>query len=563
MRELPPPDPGSPDDRSATRYLGWLVRQAWVSVSAAVFFAVVWMVCQAFTPAVIGKAIDAGLAHHDGGQLLIWSMVLFVVGLVQAGAGLLRHRRAVYNWLASAYRTVQVAVRQAGWLGVALPRRLDAGEVVAIGTADITHIGNAVDITARGVGSVVAVVTVTTILLVTSVPLGLVVVLGIPLLMAVVSVLIRPLHHRQQAYREQQGRLTGRATDMVGGLRVLRGVGGEPVMSQRYRAESQTLRAAGVRVARVEALLHAAQVLLPGTFLVLVTWLGARFAISGKITVGQLVSFYGYAAFLVSPLRQLTETIDKLIRGHVSSRRVVSMLRVRTDLPGPARPLPMPERGELVDPVSGVVVRPGLVTAIAAAVPADAVAVADRLGRYTASGAGTTLGGVPLKDLDPAAVRARIVVADNDARLFSGSLRDDLDPEATGRVAVALEAASATDVVAALPDGLDSEVAERGRSFSGGQQQRLRLVRALVADPEILVLVEPTSAVDAHTEARIADRLATARAGRTTVVCSTSPLVLDRADHVVYVEDGTVVAEGTHRELLDSSFAYARTVLRE
>jgi ABC-type multidrug transport system fused ATPase/permease subunit len=223
----------------------------------------------------------------------------------------------------------------------------------------------------------------------------------------------------------------------------------------------------------------------------------------------------------------------------------------------------VPERGELADPLSGVVIRPGLVTAIAAALPADAVTIADRLGRYTAAGAGTTLAGVPLKDLDLAAVRERILVADNDARLFSGPLRDDLDPEATGRVGVALEAASAADVVEALPDGLDSEVAERGRSFSGGQQQRLRLVRALVADPEILVLVEPTSAVDAHTEARIADRLGAARAGRTTVVCSTSPLVLDRADHVVYVEDGTVVAEGTHRELLDSSLAYARTVLRE
>ena len=563
MRDLPPPDPGSPDDRSATRYLGWLARQAWVSVSAAIFFAVVWMVCQAFTPAVIGKAIDAGLAHHDGGELLTWSIVLFVVGLVQAGAGLLRHRRAVYNWLSSAYRTVQVAVRQAGRLGVALPRRLDAGEVVAIGTADIGHIGNAIDILARGVGSVVAVITVTAILLVTSVPLGLVVVLGIPLLMAVVSLLIRPLHHRQQAYREQQGRLTGRATDMVGGLRVLRGVGGEPVMSQRYRAESQTLRAAGLRVARVEALLNAAQVLLPGIFLVLVTWLGARFAISGQITVGQLVSFYGYAAFLVSPLRQLTETIDKLTRGHVSGRRVVTMLRVRTDLPDPPRPAPVPERGDLADPLSGVVVRPGLVTAIAAAVPADAVTIADRLGRYSESGAGTTLAGVPLEDVPLSVVRERILVADNDARLFSGPLCQDLDPDASGRVAVALEAASAADVVEALPDGLDSEVAERGRSFSGGQQQRLRLVRALVADPEILVLVEPTSAVDAHTEARIADRLGAARKGRTTVVCSTSPLVLDRADHVIYVEDGMVVAEGTHRELLDSSFAYARTVLRE
>ncbi|MFI5935666.1 ABC transporter ATP-binding protein [Actinoplanes sp. NPDC051494] len=563
MRDLPPADPGTPDDRSATRYLGWLARRTWPSVSAAVLFAILWMVCQAVVPAVVGKAIDAGLTQHNRGDLLFWSLVLLGVGAVQALAGVLRHRRAVFNWLSAAFRTIQLSIRQSGRLGVAMPRRLDAGEVVAIGTADISHIGNAIDITARGTGAVVAVLTVTTILLFTSVPLGLVVVLGIPLLTAVVSLLIRPLHHRQQEYREKQGRLTGRATDLVGGLRVLRGVGGEPVMSRHYRQGSQELRDAGVRVARVEALLDGAQVLVPGIFLVLVTWLGARFALSGRITVGQLVSFYGYAAFLVSPLRQLTETIDKLTRGHVSGRRVVDMLRVQSDLPESPRPRPVPAGGDLVDPVSGVTVRSGCVTAIAAALPADAVAIADRLGRYTSDGDGTLLDGVPLKDLDLSALRERIMVADNDARLFSGPLHDDLDPDRTGRTPAALEAASARDVIEELPDGLDSEVAERGRSFSGGQQQRLRLARALVADPEILVLVEPTSAVDAHTEARIAGRLGTARQGRTTVVCSTSPLVLDRADHVVYVEDGLAVAQGTHRELLDGSLAYARTVLRE
>jgi ABC-type multidrug transport system fused ATPase/permease subunit len=521
--------------------------------------AVVWMVCQAVVPAVIGRAIDAGITARNGRDLLFWSLTLLGVGILQAIAGISRHRFAVTNWLSAAYRTVQVTVRQSNRLGSTLPRRLDAGEVVAIGTSDVSHVGGAVDITARGTGSLVAVITVTVILLRTSLPLGLVVVLGVPLLMAVVGLLIKPLHLRQAAYREQQGKLTGRAADLVSGLRVLRGVGGEPMMSQRYRTQSQALRSAGVRTARVEALLEAAQVLLPGAFLVLVTWLGARFAAAGEITVGQLVAFYGYAAFLVSPLRQLTEAIDKLTRGHVSARRVLRMLHAETDLPDPATPVKT-AAGDLSDPASGVIVHPGRLTAIAAADPADAVAITDRLGRYAE---GATLGGTPLRELSLATVRERILVADNDARLFSGPLRADLDPQGTGRVADALDVSSATDIVDALPEGLDSLVAERGRSFSGGQQQRLRLVRALVADPEFLVLVEPTSAVDAHTEARIAARLGDARAGRTTLVCSTSPLVLDRADHVLFVEAGRVVAEGTHGELVRSSPGYASTVLRE
>jgi ABC-type multidrug transport system fused ATPase/permease subunit len=339
MRELPVADPGVPDDRSATGYLGWLVRNSRPSVTAAVLLAVLWMICQAVVPAIVGRAIDAGVAARDPAALRAWGLALFGVGVLQAVSGIVRHRFAVTNYLAAAYRTVQVAVRQANRLGSTLPRRLDAGEVVAIGTSDVSHIGGAVDITACGTGAAVAVVTVTVILLAISVPLGLVVVIGVPVLMAVVGLLIRPLHRRRAAYREQQGKLTGRAADLVTGLRVLRGVGGEPVVSARYRADSQALRAAGVRTARVEALLEAAQILLPGAFLALVTWLGARFALSGRITVGRLVSFYGYCAFLVAPLRQFTEAIDKLTRGHVASRRVVRMLRESTDLPDPRDPV--------------------------------------------------------------------------------------------------------------------------------------------------------------------------------------------------------------------------------
>ncbi|WP_127499737.1 ABC transporter transmembrane domain-containing protein [Actinoplanes solisilvae] len=560
MRNLPGPDPGTPDKRSAVAYLRWLVRRYWRSVYAAIAFAVLWMLGQAFVPAIVGRAIDAATAHnrHD---LLMWSLVLLAAGVGQAVSGVLRHRFAVVNFLGGMFTTVQVTVRQAGRLGSALSRRLDTGEFVAIGTSDIRQIGSAIDITARGTGSLVAVVTVSVILLTASVPLGLVVVLGVPLLMAIVGLLIRPLHRLQHASREQQGLLTGRAADLVGGLRVLRGVGGEAVMGARYREESQRLRVAGVRTARVESLLEAAQVLLPGVFLVLVTWLGAHFALDGRITVGQLVSFYAYAAFLVTPLRQLTEAIDKLTRGHVSARRVVEMLRSETDLPDPADPVPAERfHGELADPASGVTVRPGELTAIVAAVPAEAAAIADRLGRYAE---GATVDGIALGAFELAAVRERVLVADNDARLFTGPMRADLDPHDRGGLAAALHTAAATDIVEALPGGLDSEVAERGRTFSGGQQQRLRLVRALIADPGTLILIEPTSAVDAHTEARVADRLAEARAGRTTVICTSSPLVLDRTDRVLFVEHGRVVADGTHRDLLACEPAYARTVLRE
>lgn len=568
MRSLPVADPGIPDHRSPMRYLWWLARVQARTIVAGIVLGIIWMVSQAFMPAAIGRAIDRGIAARDPRQLTLWAGVLLGLGITQAVAGIMRHRFAVFNWLSAAYRTVQVIIRKANDLGSSLPKRLSTGEIVSIGTSDISHIGHALDITARGAGAIVAIVVVAVILLNASVPLGLIVVIGVPVLVAVVSLLIRPLHHRQQAYRDQQGALTTRAGDIVTGLRVLRGVGGEATFTERYRVHSQELRTAGVRVARVESLLEAAQVLLPGIFVVLVTWIGARFAVRGEITPGQLVAFYGYAVFLVFPLRTLTEAVDKITRAHVSAKRVVRVLSFDNELIDPMTPAATPSTdGELVDAESGVVIRPGRVTAIAAAEPRDAVAIADRLGRYTDGP--VTLSEVPLARLCRATVRELILVADNDARLFTGPLRAEL---AAGRLRgatpddsvllTALEAASATDIIEGLEAGLDTLVAERGREFSGGQQQRLRLARALIADLPILVLVEPTSAVDAHTEARIAKRLGPARAGRTTVVTTTSPLMLDRADHVIYVEDGKVLAEGTHRALLASEPSYAATVTR-
>ena len=174
-----------------------------------------------------------------------------------------------------------------------------------------------------------------------------------------------------------------------------------------------------------------------------------------------------------------------------------------------------------------------------------------------------TLGGVPLTALPRADVRRRIVVSDTGSTLFSGRLGDRLDVSGTGAVHDALATASTEDILEALADGMDTVVAERGRTFSGGQRQRLVLARALAADPEILVLVEPTSAVDAHTEARIAARLRDHRAGRTTVVVSSSPLVLDAVDEVAFLSDGRVAAVGTYGDLLGSRPDFRAVVTRE
>jgi len=565
MRELPLGHPGTPDLRSPARFLLWVARGQLGTLAIGILYGVVWMGTLAVVPALVGRAIDQGVAEGDRAALVRGSALVMAAGLVTAVAGILRHRAAVVNWLTASYRVQQLLVRQAVRLGGSLPRRVPTGEVAAVGSHDAERIGSAMEVLgSRLAGALVSFAVVAALLLRTSTTLGMLVVAGVPLLSAGVGPLLRPLHRRRARHRELVGQLTTVGADTVSGLRVLRGIGGEAVFSSRYAAASQEVRAAGLAVAKVQSLLDAAEVALPGIFVVAVTWLGARLAVAGQVSVGELIAFYGYAAFLVLPVRTVTEAADKFTRALVGARRAVEVLALQPELVSGSSAEEPPVGAALADGQSGLVVEAGQLTAVVAGVPEEAAAIADRLGRF-ADGDEVRLGGVALRDLPLEVVRRRVLVSEHDPRLFTGCLGDELDPTGAAtpeRVLAAVDTASAGDVLEALPDGLDSEVAERGRSFSGGQRQRLVLARALVADPEVLVLVEPTSAVDAHTEARIADGLAMARPGRATVVCTTSPLLLDRADKVALVAGGRVVAEGTHRDLLDTEPRYRAVVTR-
>ncbi|GAB3654477.1 ABC transporter ATP-binding protein [Nocardioides korecus] len=580
VRALPLAHPGTPDHRSPARFLWWLARGQVRTLLPAMLLGSIWMTSQAVMPAVIGRAIDRGVAARDGRALLAYAGLMLLVGLVQATSGIARHRFAVTNWLVAAYRTVQLVARQSVRLGATLPRRASVGEVVAIGTTDLSHLGQVMDVSARFVGAIVSFVVVAVLLLRTSLTLGLVVLVGVPVLMLLVGPLLRPLQRRSDAQRGLMGELSTTAADIVGGLRVLRGIGGEDVFLARYRVRSQQARTAGVAVARLQSLLDALQVFLPGVFVVVVVWLGAREAVQGLITPGELVAFYGYSAFLMIPLRTVTEFANRLIRGLVSARRVCRVMALEPDHADPAEVAASPPEGsDLVDLRSGLHVAAGRFVALVCDRPDDAAGLADRLGLIAAQADDEVLlGGVPLSALPQEEVRRRVVVSDTGATLFSGRLRDRLDTrgagdpardttgdpahDTTGALTDALRTASAEDVLEGLRDGLDSVLAERGRTLSGGQRQRLVLVRALTLDPEVLVLVEPTSAVDAHTEARIAARLREHRAGRTTVVVTSSPLVLDSADEVALLVDGRVATTGTHAELLGDA-AYRAVVTRE
>ncbi|MFD7388986.1 ABC transporter ATP-binding protein [Streptomyces sp. NPDC059852] len=556
-------DPGEPDRRGGWRYLGWLVRRQLARSAVGALISSVWMVLLAATPYLLSRAVDDGLASGDRRALWGWTAALFVVGVFNAWLSIMRHRTMTRVRMDANFRTVKVLVDHAVRLGAALPRRIGAGEVVTIGVGDVQTISTSLTVVGPGVGAVVAYLVVAGLLVSVSVPIAVVVLLGMPLIGVLVGPLLGRLQGTETEYRELQGVLTARITDLAGGLRVLNGLGGKDLVADAFRRDSQRLRAQGYRVGAVTSWVQALGVGLPTLFLAVVTWLAARLAAQGAITVGELVSVYGYVAVLVGPVAFFIECGYQVSRGVVAARRVVRFLRLEPMEDTGTRDAPA-EPAPLYDPESGVRVLPGRLTALAGARPADAAAVVDRLGRLAPSAA--TWGGVPLAEIPAARLRERVLVADHEADLFAGPLRElvsghtDRDEAAIAR---ALRTAVAEDVVRGLPDGLDSPVDAQGRNLSGGQRQRIRLVRALLADPEVLLAAEPTSALDAHTEARVAERLRADRAGRTTVVTTTSPLVLDRADVVHYLVDGKVAATGTHRGLLEYEPGYRSLVARD
>ncbi|EAP97304.1 putative ABC transporter transmembrane protein [Janibacter sp. HTCC2649] len=563
-----PDDATPPTD--ADRLLLWIVRRQWRTVAAGAAFGIPWMLSIALVPAAIGKAIDDGLVARDGRALLLWAGVIFGMGLLSAATTNLRHWFAVSNWLFAAFRAAIVTERAVRRAGPALTRDKPAGEVLTAFANDFWKLGMVFDVSARFAGAIVSFIVVSIILLQGSLLLGLVMLIGGPLLLASLSFVMRPLQKRQAAQREESGQLTALGADTVTGLRVLRGVGGEENFLHRYAAQSGRVRDAGVRLSGVQALLDAAQVLLPGLFVVVVTGLGAHLAVAGEISPGQLVAFYGYTAFLTMPLRTATEFVNKLITSRVMAGRLVSILAAQPDHPQTTQRVQLGTNGgarELVDPISGVRIEQGRLTAIVSARPEETAEIAARLGRTVPGRHGVTWGDLAIDDLPIDDVRRSIVVSQSDPHLFSGPVRRELGADSTpgaddDALLAALHTADASDAVDSIDGGLDGELEERGRSLSGGQRQRLALARALLRDPEVLVLVEPTSAVDAHTEARIAERIPKHRNGSTTVVVTASPLLLDRADTVLVVEDGVVTTHGTHHDLVRNNPAYRRIVLR-
>ncbi|MEV5849080.1 ABC transporter ATP-binding protein [Streptomyces sp. NPDC051985] len=572
IQDLPYSDPGVPDARSGPRFLWWLGRNQLGGQFTSLAWGLLHFVSVCALPFCVGLAVQA-VVDRSGTRLALTGGLLVVCGTAIAVGDTFLHRTAVTNWITAAARVQQLLARKAALLGSALTRRVAAGEVVAVSTGDVEKIGWFVEAVSRFTAAAVTVVVVAVALLLYQPALGWMVAAGLPLVALAVLPLLPRATRRADFQRTKAGRATELASDTVAGLRVLRGIGGEDLFLDRYRRASQEVRRAAVRSARMWSLISAIQVLVPGLLLIAVVWRGVQLAREGRVTVGELVTVYSAVMMLNYPLQHFTEIAMAYSFSRPSAKRAARVLSLeRATDTGGSRADAVPD-GDLYDPATGLLAPAGRLTAVVCGDPDAAGLLAARLGGHPAeAGTSVLLGGVPLDELPLESARTAVLVQDKDPVLLSGSLRELLDVPASGavRAADALAAAQCADVLEALVQGslevsdpMDARITERGRSLSGGQRQRLALARSLITDPEVLVLDEPTSAVDSHTEARIAEGLRELRSGRTTVVFTSSPLLLDRAERVVLVHEGEVVTVGVHREMVRTEPRYRAVVTRE
>ena len=584
-----------PPSLGAGALLRWLLRRAAVPVTLATLAACTSNIIQAIVPAFLGQALDAGIENGLNGRVWGIGALLLVLFVVYAVGDTMLSYFGVTAWMRTAFDVDRLVGRQISATGKDLSRQVSTGEVATIIASDADYLGKFIEHLPALLGAAASFLVVAVLMLRTSVSLGLIVILGMPLVAAIVTLVIRPLQKRQAVQREAQSAVTTVTTDTVAGLRILRGIGGEDVFARRYRDASQELRRRGVEVASSQATLMTLQVLLPGLFAAIVVWVAARMAVAGSLTPGGLITFYGYTAYLSWPLWVFTSSVQDYTRAVVGARRLSRLLEVapasgslveRLNLdPAAAHPV----SGDLVDTGSGLRLKEGRMTALVCPDPQVSADLATRLGRFTDAGPTVTLAGRPLTTMPLEQVRASVVVSGATAQLFTGTLREALDvrsgpdPQQAGledllraeterttgadvdqqvrpqereapgddRLIEAIGIADAGDVLTSLSEGLAGMITEKGRSLSGGQRQRVALARALLTEAPTLVLIEPTSALDSHTEARVAAQVHRARAGRTTVVVTASPLVLEACDEVVLLDSsGAELLRSTHRELM-------------
>jgi ATP-binding cassette subfamily B protein len=563
--------------RAAWRFVRAVVRSQSRGVAGAVLAGLLWQTGAVAAPLVVKYAIDHGVVTHDHHALVVWLVVLFCVGLLEVVAGGFRHIFAIRNRARTDARVRDAIFAHALRLDAAYHDRVGPGELMSRASADSEHVARMMDAIGHTIGYVLTVFAVAGVMLTIDLRLALIVLIPLPLVSVAAWLYSQRYDERTRRLQEAWAETATLVEETVSGIRVVKGLGAGDALSGRFRERSGAIRQRALDVARLDAVFNPILEMLPLLGILAVLWLGGRRVISGELSLGSFVAFNAYVVMLVWPLRVLGQRVSTLQKALAASARITEVLETEPSLRETRHPLalPRPVRGDVrfesvrfghegdrpvLDGLE-LHVAPGESLALAGATGSGKSTVAGLLARLYDPDAGRVLlDGNDLRELRIADVRRAVALVFEETFLFTDSVRENIrfgrpgaDDEAVVRAA---ELAGAKEFIGDLPDGYETVLGERGFSLSGGQRQRIAIARAILADPAVLVLDDATSAVDATKEHEIRAALAEVMRGRTTLVIAHRPATIALADRVAVLDEGRIVEQGTHAELMRRSARY-------